>query len=395
MEKLKLKDLSLQNKRVLMRVDFNVPLRSDGSIADDTRIRASLPSIRKILEQRPAILILMSHLGRPQGKPNAQESLAPCSKCLSELLEQPVAMASECVGPAVEALVAHAAPGSVVLLENLRFHPGEEEPGKEDGFVEKLAKLGDVYINDAFGCAHRAHASTALIASHFPHKAAMGLLIEHELSFLAPLLHNPKRPFHAIIGGAKVSSKAGVLKNLLPRIDALYIGGGMAFPFLKAQSIPIGHSLCDDKDVPTAQELLKAAKEKSLPLYLPLDSSASGKGGKQSFFSEGIPDGWIGMDIGPKTLESWTRTLASAATVFWNGPVGVFEKPPYDAGTRTLAQFLANCQATVIIGGGDSAAAIQSLGLANQFSHLSTGGGASLEFLEFGHLPGIDALSDK
>lgn len=395
MTKLKLKDLSLHGKRVLMRVDFNVPLKPDGSIADDSRIRAALPSIQAILKEAPAILILMSHLGRPKGHPNPKESLAPCAKRLSELLHQPVAMAPDCIGSAVEALASHAAGGSILLLENLRFHPGEEEPEKEPGFVEKLSHLGDVYINDAFGTAHRAHASTALIASLFPKKAAMGLLIEKELSFLAPLLEHPKKPFHAIIGGAKVASKAGILKNLLSRIDALYIGGGMAFPFLKAKSIPVGNSLCDPEDVPVALEILKEAEKRSLPIYLPIDISAQGSKGKTSLFSGGIPDGWVGMDIGPETVEAWEAKLAPAATVFWNGPVGVFEKPPFHIGTRDLAAFLADSQAIVIVGGGDSVAAIQGLGLGSEFAHLSTGGGASLEFLEFGHLPGIDALTDK
>ncbi len=261
--------------------------------------------------------------------------------------------------------------------------------------MNKLAKLGDVYVNDAFGTAHRAHASTTLIATHFPHKAAMGYLIEKEISFLEPLLKNPKKPFHTIIGGAKVSSKAGVLKNLLSHIDALYIGGGMAFPFFKAKSIPIGNSLCSQEDVPIAKEILEEAERLALPVYLPLDIVAAGNKGIVTLFSDGIPEGWTGMDIGPETIEAWQQTLGAAATIFWNGPVGVFEKPPFHAGTRDLALFLANSKANVIVGGGDSIAAIESLELGNRFAHLSTGGGASLEFLEFGRLPGIDALSDK
>jgi phosphoglycerate kinase len=395
MTKLTLKDLSLQNQRVLMRVDFNVPLNEDGSIADDSRIRAALPSIHFLLDQNPTRLILMSHLGRPKGKLNAKESLAPCAKRLSELLQMPVAMAPDCIGPSVDDLLAQTPKGSIVMLENLRFHPGEEDPQKEPGFVENLASLGDVYVNDAFGTAHRAHASTALIASHFPGKAAMGFLIETELAHLAPLLHNPKRPYCAITGGSKVSSKVGVLKNLLPKLDALYIGGGMAFPFLKAQSISIGSSLCDASDIPLAQEILAEAEKRSLPIYLPIDTAAAKEGEKSEIFSGDIPDGWVGMDIGPKTTLTWKKSLANAATVFWNGPVGVFEKPPFDRSTEDLAHFLAEGNASVIVGGGDSVAAIQRLGLGDRFAYLSTGGGASLEFLEFGHLPGIDALSDK
>ena len=396
MTKLTLNDLSLCNQRVLMRVDFNVPFNDDGSIADDSRIRAALPSIHYIQEQGPSLLILMSHLGRPKGKANPKESLAPCAKRLSELLQKPVTMAPDCVGSAVETLAARIPKGGILMLENLRFHRGEEDPQNELSFVDSLAKLGDVYVNDAFGTAHRAHASTALIASHFPEKAAMGFLVEKELAYLDPLLHNPKRPYHAIIGGAKVSSKAGVLKHLLKKIDALYIGGAMAFPFLKAKSISIGNSLCDESDLPLALEILAEAEKRSLPLHLPVDTVASREGEKPTLFLNDIPDGWAGMDIGPKTIESWKKFLTHASTVFWNGPVGVFEKPPFDRGTADLAQFLAHdTKATVVVGGGDSVAAIQLLGLADQFAHLSTGGGASLEFLEFGHLPGIDALTDK
>jgi phosphoglycerate kinase len=270
---------------------------------------------------------------------------------------------------------------------------GEENPNLEPGFVELLADLGNVYVNDAFGTAHRAHASTALIAKFFPHKAAMGFLIEKELTHLEPLLHNPKRPFDLIIGGAKVSSKAGVIKSLLPKIDALFIGGGMAFPFLKAKNNTIGHSLCDLADAKIAMEIIKSAGR--IPIYLPIDIVAVKEGENPTTFSSNIPDGWIGMDIGPKTVQAWSKLLTGAATVFWNGPLGVCEKKPFDQGTLAVAQALANCSAQTIIGGGDSIAAIQQMGLSDRFAHLSTGGGASLEFLEFGHLPGIDALSDS
>ena len=251
----------MKNRRVLMRVDFNVPLNEDGSIADDSRIRAALPSIRYVLDHGGS-LILMSHLGRPNGKRDSKSTLAPCAKRLSELLHLPVEMAPDCIGPAVEALAKQLKSGSIMMLENVRFHPGEEDPDKEPGFVEALARLGDVYVNDAFGTAHRKHASTEAIARFFPHKAAMGFLIEQELAHLDPLLKHPKRPFYAIIGGAKVSSKAGIIQNLLAKLDALFIGGGMAFPFWMAQKIPIGASLCDPKDVRLAQDLLQAAQKR-------------------------------------------------------------------------------------------------------------------------------------
>ena len=373
-----------------MRVDFNVPLNSDGTISDDARIRAAIPSIRYVLEQGGS-LILMSHLGRPKGKQDPKASLVPCARRLSELLGKNVQMASDCVGPGVEKLAAALKTGSILLLENVRFHIGEEEPNKEPGFIEGLARLGDLYVNDAFGSAHRAHASTALITSKFPNKSAMGLLIEKELSHLAPLLQNPKRPFYAIIGGAKVSSKAGVIKNLLKKLDALFIGGAMAFPFFKALGKSVGNSLCDENDIPIALDILKTAKEK---IFLPLDIAAE-KNKVIQIFPKDIPDGWTGMDIGPKTVAEWGKQLEKSATVFWNGPLGVFEKPPFDRGTKGIAELLAGLSAEVIIGGGDSVAAVDQMGLGSRFSHLSTGGGASLEFLEFGHLPGIDALSNK
>ena len=338
--KLKLADLSLQNQRVLMRVDFNVPLKDDGSILDDSRIRAALPSIQYVLDHGGA-LILMSHLGRPDGKIDPKATLAPCARRLSELLHRPVAIAPDCVGSAVETMARQLKAGSVLLLENLRFHPGEEDPDKEPHFVEKLAKLGDVYVNDAFGTAHRNHASTALIAKFFPHRAAMGLLIERELAHLDPLLKKPKKPFYAIIGGAKVSSKAGVIKNLVPRLDSLFIGGGMAFPFFRAQKRAVGNSLCNPKDVPIAEEILKLAKSHSLKLYLPIDIVAIKEGQPNTVFPSDIPDGWVGMDIGPQTVWEWTRALNSAATIFWNGPLGVFEKPPFDWGTHQIADALA------------------------------------------------------
>ena len=380
MHKLTLKDLSLKGKRVLMRVDFNVP-----SIADDSRIIASLPSIQYILNQG-ASLVLMSHLGRPKGK-DPSLSLAPCAKRVGELLHKPVQMAPDCIGPVVEKMAKALQPGQILLLENLRFHAGEEAQDPE--FVAGLAKLGDCYVNDAFGTAHRAHASTAAIAKYFPGKSAMGFLMEKEIKALSPLLSNPGRPFYAIIGGAKISSKIGVIQKLLERVDGLFIGGAMAFTFLKAQGITIGNSMCEDlKTVPKGNI--------HLPIDLVIADAFSNDAKRQTVpTQQGIPPGWQGMDIGPQTVAAWGRLLKPAATIFWNGPVGVFEMPNFAAGTRKVAELLANSKAMTVVGGGDSVAAVEQMGLGDKMTYLSTGGGASLEFLEFGHLPGIDALSDK
>jgi phosphoglycerate kinase len=393
MRKLTLKDLHLQGKRVLMRVDFNVPQDKTGKISDDSRIRAALPSIEYVLKSG-ASLILMSHLGRPK-TPDPKLSLTPCAERLSKLLDKPVQMAPDCVGHAVEKMAGQLKAGQILMLENVRFHPGEEEPEKDPGFVSALAKLGDVYVNDAFGSAHRAHASTALIAKSFPGKAAAGFLIEEEIKYLEPLLHNPPRPFYAIIGGAKVSTKAGVIHNLLRLVDALFIGGGMTFTFLKAQGIEIGESLFEESEVRTARDLLANVKQLYMPVDLVITDSFSNDAKRKIILSkEGIPPGWQGMDIGPQTIKEWSEALQKGATIFWNGPLGVFEMPNFAHGTRSIAESLAGSNAEVIVGGGDSVAAIQQMGLANRFAHLSTGGGAALEFLEYGHLPGIDALSN-
>lgn len=396
MVKLKLKDLSLKGKRVLMRVDFNVPLSKEGTITDDSRIVASLPSIEYAL-QHGASVVLMSHLGRPKAKPDPQFSLAPCAKKLSELLNRPVLLAPDCVGPAVEKMASQLKPGELLLLENLRFHPGEEDPDKEPGFVSQLAKLGDVYVNDAFGTAHRAHASTALIAKEFPKQSAAGFLMEKEIEQLSPLLKSPARPFFALIGGAKISTKIGVIKNLLKLVDGLFLGGGMTFTFMKAQELEIGNSICEESEVSNAKEILKSGQNK---LHLPsdlviADAFSDDAHRKIVLYREGIPKGWQGMDIGPQTIRKWSEQLQAAASVFWNGPMGVFEMPSFAQGTRSIAGVLAEAKAKTIVGGGDSIAAIQEMGLGDRFAHLSTGGGASLEYLEFGHLPGIDALSDK
>lgn len=376
-----------------MRVDFNVPLSKEGKITDDSRIVAALPSIEYVLGAG-ASLILMSHLGRPKAKPDPQFSLAPVVKRLSELLHKPVTLAPDCIGPQVKKMAADLRPGQVLMLENVRFHPGEEEPEKDPSFTEQLGELGDLYVNDAFGTAHRAHASTALIAKSFPSKAAAGFLMEKEISFLYPLLHAPRHPFYAIIGGAKVSTKTGVIHNLLKRVDSLFLGGGMTFTFLKAEGTEIGSSLFEEEEVKTAKEILQNAKSIHLPPDLVIADSFSNDAKRKVIqSSEGIPPGWQGMDIGPETIREWSRLLQKAATVFWNGPLGVFEMPHFAKGTFEIATALANSGAEVIVGGGDSVAAIQQMGLGDKFAHLSTGGGAALEFLEFGHLPGIDALS--
>lgn len=398
MEKLSLRDLDLKNKRVLMRVDFNVPL-SNGQIADDSRIVASLPSIHYVLEHGGK-LILMSHLGRPDGKADPKYSLDVCAKRLSELLNLPVKMAEDCIGSHVEKMANELKPTEILLLENLRFHAGEEKPETDATFASSLAKLGDVYVNDAFGTAHRAHASTAVIASFFPGKAAAGFLMEKEVKMLSSLLTKPKKPFYAIIGGAKVSSKAGAIKHLLQKIDALFIGGGMAYTFLQTEGVSIGDSLFEEKESQIAKEILKTCKAQKIPCYLPIDlvianAFSNDAESKTIDVMEGIPSGWQGMGIGPRTVDAWSKALKKAATIFWNGPLSVFEMPRFAKGTFEIADLLAHSPATVVVGGGDSIAAIERQGLEKHFTHLSTGGGASLEFLEFGHLPGIDALANK
>lgn len=398
-KKLSIQDLDLRGKRVLMRVDFNVPLDKNLKITDDTRIQAALPSIRYVLDHGGS-LVLMSHLGRPKGKPMSEFSLAPCAKRLSELLHKQVIIAKDCVGPDVEKMASDLQPGDVLLLENLRFHRGEEKPEEEPHFVDQLAKLGDVYVNDAFGTAHRAHASTALIAKLFPNKAAAGFLMDKEIQFLNKALLEPKRPLYAIIGGAKISSKIGVLKALLDKVDALFIGGGMAFTFFKGTGIAIGDSIHEDDFVATAKELQELCKQKKVPLYLSEDVVITKKEDdtqvKVVEVKEGIPDGWEGVDIGPKTIDRFKNKLGDAGTVFWNGPLGVFEKEQFAKGTNAVAETLSKLQnAVTIIGGGDSISAINKLGLADSMTHLSTGGGASLEYIENGSLPGIEALSNK
>jgi len=398
MQKRGIQNLSVEGKKVLVRVDFNVPLNEAGEITDDTRIQAAIPTIEFLLNHG-ATVILMSHLGRPKGKKEARFSLAPCAKRLEELLGQPVKMAPDCVGEKVEKMANGLKSKEILLLENLRFHEAEEKPEKDPLFAENLAKLADFYVNDAFGTAHRAHSSTATITSYFPGKAAAGLLLQKEIDFLGQHFKKPKHPFYAVIGGAKVSSKLGVLESLLQKVDALFIGGGMAYTFLKAQGIEIGDSLCEDALLRKAKGFLQAAQKKKIPLFFPVDlvvaDAFSASANTQVIeTSQGIPLGYEGMDIGPKTLEQWLSTLKNSQMIFWNGPLGVFEFPPFAHGTNGMAQGLASLPATTIIGGGDSVAAINKLGLSQKFSHVSTGGGACLEYIEYGHLRGIDALSN-
>jgi phosphoglycerate kinase len=399
MEKLNVSNLEVAGKKVLVRVDFNVPMHADGTISDDTRIRESLPTIQHILNAGGSV-ILMSHLGRPKGKKDPQFSLAPCAKALSHLLNKPVIMAPDCVGKEVEALARELQPGQVLLLENLRFYPEEEKPEINPAFAEQLAHLGDLYVNDAFGTAHRAHSSTAAIARYFPQRAAAGMLMQKEIAFLGKLASHPKRPFYALIGGSKISTKIGVLHALLDKVDVLFIGGAMAYTFFKAQGIEIGSSLCEPDQIETAKSLLELALKKNITVYLPTDHLIASSFSQDSptkilSINEGVPTGWQGVDIGPKTLSTWENSLKNAATIFWNGPVGVFEIPAFAKGTEGIAQTLAHLSAITIVGGGDSVAAVNQLGLASQFSHISTGGGASLEYLEQGHLPGIDVLSNS
>jgi phosphoglycerate kinase len=399
MSKLSVRDLDLKNKNVLIRVDFNVPLDKNGKITDDTRIRASLPTIQYVLDQGGRV-ILISHLGRPKDGPIPSLSLAPCAKHLSELLKKDVKLAPDCVGVAVQRLVKDLKPEQVLLLENVRFHAAEEKPELDSNFAKELSTLGDCYVNDAFGTAHRAHSSTAEICRYFPGLSAMGLLMEKEVHFLGELLLNPQRPFYAIIGGAKISSKIGVIKSLLQKADAIFVGGGMAYNFSKAKGIEIGESIHDDAYLPVVKEILEASRTSKAQLYLPEDYVIADRIAKDAQIKvisadQAIPNGFQGVDIGPATIKKYVNLLQSAATVFWNGPLGVFECSPFEKGTIAIAQALSQLKAKTIVGGGESISAIYQAGVADRITHLSTGGGASLEFLEAGTLPGIQSLSDK
>ncbi|MCD6505470.1 phosphoglycerate kinase [Candidatus Poribacteria bacterium] len=393
MTKLSVRDLDLKGKRVLMRVDFNVPLEK-GVITDDTRIRAALPTIKYIIE-RGGKLILMSHLGRPKGV-DPKLSLKPVSKRLSELLGKEVKMAPDCIGDEVRRMVAEMKEGDVILLENLRFHKGETENDPE--FARELASLGDVYVSDAFGAAHRAHASTEGVTKFIP-QAAAGFLMEKEIEYLSKAVQSPEHPFVVILGGAKVSDKIGVLTSMLERADAILIGGGMAYTFLKAQGYNVGKSIVEDDKLDLARQIMNEAKEKGVEFKLPVTTVIADRfapdANSKVVKSTEIPDGWLGVDIGPETVEEFSKVIGRAKMIIWNGPLGVYEFDKFAKGTVAVAKLLAESDAITIIGGGDCVAAVQKAGVADKMTHISTGGGASLEFLEGKELPGIAALSDK
>ncbi len=399
MSKLSVRDLEVTGKRVLVRVDFNVPVEDkDGGlrITDDTRMRESLPTIQW-LRERGAKVILMAHFGRPKGLPNPKYSLRPVADHLHNLIQHPVGFSHDVTGPIPEALIGHMHNGDVVLLENVRFHAGEE--ANDPVFAQALAQLGDIFVNDAFGAAHRAHASTAGIAA-FVGQAAMGLLMEKELQYLKGELESPARPFLVILGGSKVSDKIGVIKALMEKADVFLIGGAMAYTFFRALGIPTGNSRVEADKVDLASELLALAKTKNVRFLIPVDNlqtqeiSATAVP-RATEVGGGVTDGWEAVDIGPKTVEIYREEIAKAGTVLWNGPVGIFELPPFAHGTRALAEAIAESNAVSIIGGGDSVTAVKQFGLAERMTFISTGGGASLELLEGKVLPGVAALSEK
>jgi phosphoglycerate kinase len=395
---LTVRDLDVKGRRVFVRVDFNCPIDADGAVADDTRIVAALPTLRYLAE-KGGRLVLASHLGRPKRGAEAKYSLAPVARHLSELLRQSVDLAPDCIGDDTVETTMTLTNGGVLLLENVRFHNGEE--ANDPAFAEALSRNAELYVNDAFGTAHRAHASTEGI-TRFLQPAAAGFLMEKELRYLGMATADPKRPFWAILGGAKISGKIDVLEHLLDRVDGLLVGGGMAFTFFKAEGGAIGNSLLEVDRVETARAVLARARERGVPVVLPVDlTMARGPKGSdehRSIDGVDVPDGWLGVDIGPRTVDEFRRRLSGAGTILWNGPMGIFEEPPYDAGTLAVARLLAAATklgAVTIVGGGDSAAAMAAAGLEDAVSHVSTGGGASLEFLEGKVLPGVAALTRK
>lgn len=388
-----LNTVDLDGKSAIMRADFNVPLDKEGRITDDTRIRAVLPSINYLME-KCSKLILMSHLGRPKGQIYEEMRLAPVGKRLSELLGKDVIVCRESVGEETKKIISGMQSGDVVLLENLRFHKEEEE--NDPGFAKTLAEYADVYVNDAFGTAHRAHASTEGIAHYLP--AVAGFLMEKEINFLGRLIHQPEQPYMAIIGGAKVSTKIGVLEKLIDKVGALIIGGGMAYTFLKAKGFEVGRSIVETGKVNLAFELIKKADEKGIKLLLPLDHIVTDNieedGKTRIVDTNAIPESMIGVDIGPKTIRAYKKEIKRGKTVLWNGPMGIFEIEKFSKGTNQIARALAACAGITVVGGGDSVAAVNKIGVADKISHVSTGGGASLELLEGRELPGIKALQD-
>jgi len=385
------RDIDVKGKRVFVRVDFNVPLEN-GRITDDTRIRAALPTIRYLADEG-AIVVLASHLGRPKGKRNEAYSLAPCAERLSQLLGKEVVFASDCIGEEVEQLVARQTPGSVVLLENLRFYAEEEK--NDPDFAAKLARLGEIYVNDAFGTAHRAHASTRGVADHMQVRVA-GFLMQKEVDTMGKALSAPDRPFVAIIGGAKVSDKIMVIENLLTKVDRLIIGGGMANTFLRAKGLATGKSLVEEDRVETARELLAKGGDKILlPVDLVVAAEFKADAEHKVVPADAVPEGWMALDIGPESARIFGETIRTARTIVWNGPMGVFEMEPFARGTFAVAQAMADTEGVTIVGGGDSVAAVEAAGLADRMTHVSTGGGASLEFLEGRELPGVACLETK
>lgn len=386
-------DIDVSGKKVLVRCDFNVPMK-DGKITDETRINGALPTIKYLLSKNAAV-ILCSHMGRPKGEFNPAFSLAPVAKRLSELLGQEVVLAADVIGEDAKAKAAALKPGEIMMIENVRFHKEEEK--NDPAFAKELASMAEIYVNDAFGTAHRAHASTAGVADYLP--AVCGYLIQKEISVMGKALSDPARPFTAILGGAKVSDKIGVINNLIDKVDTLIIGGGMAYTFMRALGNTTGTSICEEDKLELASDLMKKARAKGVSFLIPVDNIVAREYKEDADFmriySDAIPDGWMGLDIGPTTQELFTKTIAGSGTVIWNGPMGVSEWEHFAGGTRSVAKAIAESGAISIIGGGDSAAAVEKLGYADKMTHISTGGGASLEFLEGKDLPGIACLMDK